>query len=1092
MATSAKRQISLFVNGAQVEASVKNITSAFKQASNELANMVVGSDEYVEKLEEVRRLDAMLKQHRDAVRGVEQGWNLASTGMGNFIGIAAGAFTVDAVLDYGKELFNTASNLELMEKKARTVFGEALPQVTAAAEENASAMGLTNAEYVAGAAAIQDLLVPMGFQRKEAANVSTQLIDLSGALAEWSDGQHDAKEVSDILATSLLGERDALNSLGIDIKQAEVDAELYARGLDKLTGASAKQAEATVTLDLILQKSTDAQAAFADGAGSIARRSAEMSAKFSEITEKLAKTLIPVFEQLLAIAGPIVDVFADIVEGIGDLINPAEAASEAFDEQAKKVSALEKDISPLLDRYDVLTSKTTLTTDEQNELRAIIDQVSASVPGAVTEFDKYGRALSLNTAAAREFIAVEQERLKATNATAIAENEKKLATLKREQQEILAELNRGGKTIVTRGNAFGEGPKAISVSLTPEEQLQRQQRLQELEHLDKTNVKRGLIVGFEAELARLRGDNLAKVGQEAETVENAAAAKEDALKKEAERQKQIEAAQEARERASQDAEKESDRKKREQEKTEEDLAAHLKRIQEIVETNEQEARLRTLTSDEQEIERIRLKYEKEIELVTNKFEGQAEVQAAVDELKKQRDEEIAEKEAEQREAAVDAEIEAYIEDQERIAEAKQEYEEGKAEAETEIKEFQAEALFSERELELQALTDHYANLLKIAEQYGIDTTTLKEAFAKKQAEVEKKYADKSAKDQAESLRARLSAMQSAFTAFGDLTMAVYDLLGEQSAEAAAVQKVFTLAKIAFDTAAAISSLVAAANANPANSTTFGAAGAAQFIAGLAQIIANIAQAKQVLSGAPKVQAKAEGGYLTRSGSPVQNTFDKNTMFEFDREKYFSAVRTDSRQIQHDKRFEVRNNKSSPTGGGQSSLAQNANTDFQGDYITVTGDADNRQYSARTITAPPTGMLPGYPVVFTSTATDAPVLASERGAEYFVASHDLANPYVANLVRMIDNITHTGRGVPQFAEGGINTADGSAVPTAPTPSATTIPPELFTLIADLGQAVNTLNAILSSGKVIAVVPDRTITDIQKRFKQINDASGGFFS
>src|SRR5690606_4810434 len=124
-------------------------------------------------------------------------------------------------------------------------------------------------------------------------------------------------------------------------------------------------------------------------------------------------------------------------------------------------------------------------------------------------------------------------------------------------------------------------------------------------------------------------------------------------------------------------------------------------------------------------------------------------------------------------------------------------------------------------------------------------------------------------------------------------------------------------------------------------------GAAQFIAGLAQILGNIAQAKKILGSAPTVKAKAEGGYLFGT----KNTTVTNTT--------------------------------------------------NGDYITVTGDSDNRKYTALTITSPETGMLPGQPVLFTSTATGQPVLASERGAEYFVAAHDLRNPYVANLVRMID-------------------------------------------------------------------------------------------
>ena len=43
----------------------------------------------------------------------------------------------------GSKVFSAGAQLELLDKKAQTVFGEALPAITKAAEENAAAMGLT-------------------------------------------------------------------------------------------------------------------------------------------------------------------------------------------------------------------------------------------------------------------------------------------------------------------------------------------------------------------------------------------------------------------------------------------------------------------------------------------------------------------------------------------------------------------------------------------------------------------------------------------------------------------------------------------------------------------------------------------------------------------------------------------------------------------------------------------------------------------------------------------------------------------------------------------------------------------------------------
>jgi len=983
---NAKRQISIFVNGQQAELTAKNLSAAYKEAYNKLATMVVGAEDYVEQLSKVKDIDGELQKHKANLKGVQEGYSLLKSGLDNLVGVAAGAFAVEQIFAFGRELFNTAGKMELLERKAKTVFGETLPQITAEADKNAQSMGLTNAEYVAAAANIQDLLVPMGFQRKEAANISSELVNLSGALSEWSGGQRSAQEVSEILSGALLGERDALKGLGIDLQQSEIDAEISARGLKNLTGEAQKQAEATVTLDLILRKSVDAQTAFAEGAGTLARQQAEAAAKTKEIAERLSTLLLPVFNNLLSIAGGVVDFFSDVSEGIAAMVDPAKAAGAAFQEQAAKVNDLQKNLVPLLDRYDVLKSKATLTADEQTELNTVIQNVGDIVPGAITSIDKYGNALSINAGKAREFVEAEKAKLKYLNQAAIKETEAAIGDFESKIAEIQKKIESGTQVVTT---GAGINQRLERVKLTSVEIQKLQQEVKRLSELSK---------GASGALDDLTGTSLEKAATTTEnnttiTAAGGAPAPDDKAQKA--------------------AEKAAEKAKKEQEKAEKDLEDHLLRVQEIVKKHEEEQRISVLSAEEQEIERIRLKYAKEIELTKGKFEQQEAVQEAVRLLEEERDAAVEEKKAEQREAAVEAEIEAYLEDQERIAEAKIEYEEGKREAEAEIKEAEQEALFSERELEIAAIQAHFEQLLTIASQYGIDRSGLEAGLRKKLAEVNAKYDKEGAQKAYEANQARLKALGDSFSALGDVVAATGELFADQASKSATVSKIFTLAKIAFDTASAISSLVAASSANPTNAVTFGAAGIVQYAVGIVRILANIAQAKKILSSAPSVPQKAEGSYLD-----------------------------------------------------------------------VIGADDNRRYHARNIPPPATGLLPSYPVVFKSRATAGPVLASERGAEYFVAAHDLANPRVADHVRMIENITSTR--VPQFAEGGLN-----ATAATPLPSSTTPAPIDPAIIENNTEAMNALVAVLSRG-VVAIIPDGTVTDINQRFKVINQSSGGFFS
>lgn len=109
--------------------------------------------------------------------------------------------------------------------------------------------------------------------------------------------------------------------------------------------------------------------------------------------------------------------------------------------------------------------------------------------------------------------------------------------------------------------------------------------------------------------------------------------------------------------------------------------------------------------------------------------------------------------------------------------------------------------------------------------------SLAEQAAERQRETEQQYTQFVIQQQ----EARLQAASSIFGALSNLF--------EQGSDE---QKAFALASLGINTAEAIGSLTAASSANPANSVTFGGAGAAQFAAGIVQILANIATAKQYL------------------------------------------------------------------------------------------------------------------------------------------------------------------------------------------------------------------------------------------------------
>lgn len=278
----------------------------------------------------VRGLDKTVDKTGRRTSRTFSGMSKAARGFGRVLGKAAkvGAVGVailgGATLAAAPSVLSMASNIELMGRKAATVFGNQIGKVKTWARANAEAMGLTSKEATGLAANFADLLVPMGFARKEAASMSTKVIGLSGALAEWSGGTRTATEVSEILAAALLGEREALKSLGISISEADVQARLATKGQEGLTGAALEQAEALATQELIMEKSTDAQTSFAKGSGTLARKLASAKAGFKTFGETL---LVAVTPALKIVADwfkdrvmPALQRFADWFKGPGKFI----------------------------------------------------------------------------------------------------------------------------------------------------------------------------------------------------------------------------------------------------------------------------------------------------------------------------------------------------------------------------------------------------------------------------------------------------------------------------------------------------------------------------------------------------------------------------------------------------------------------------------------------------------------------------------------------------------------------------------------------------------------------------------------------------
>lgn len=200
--------------------------------------------------------------------------------------------------------------------------------------------------------------------------------------------------------------------------------------------------------------------------------------------------------------------------------------------------------------------------------------------------------------------------------------------------------------------------------------------------------------------------------------------------------------------------------------------------------------------------------------------------------------------------------------QEVIAKTIKDNENLQLQAQEEFEEEMRQLKMTDTQREIDAIQTKYFELIEKQRQYGKDTTFLEE---KRAAEI-KSINDKTAADEKAASLAKIQAAQAERDA--KLTLASDIVTGIGALGNAFIKdqkklenfnKASALVQIGIDTAKAISALVAAANSNPFNGVSAGAAGIAQFASGIIQITTNIAKAKTLLSNPASTVSGGGGG-----------------------------------------------------------------------------------------------------------------------------------------------------------------------------------------------------------------------------------------
>ena len=225
---------------------------------------------------------AMSEAERGA-QAFEQTMDRAAVGAGIALaGIGAGAYAaVDA-----------ASDLQQAQGAVSAIFGENADAISTLGEDAAQRLGLAQTEYGNLTSLLGSQLQNMGIAADELVPKTDELVTLGADLAATYGGS-TADAVSAV-SSLLKGERDPIERYGVSIKQADIEAQKLAMGLDGLEGEAAKQADTTATLALLYEQTSSAAGMFASEADTLAGAQARADATWQDSVATLGEQLLPI------------------------------------------------------------------------------------------------------------------------------------------------------------------------------------------------------------------------------------------------------------------------------------------------------------------------------------------------------------------------------------------------------------------------------------------------------------------------------------------------------------------------------------------------------------------------------------------------------------------------------------------------------------------------------------------------------------------------------------------------------------------------------------------------------------------------------
>ena len=241
----------------------------------------------------------VLENVQTKMGGMAAGFEKHRKSIGLGMTIVGGALTAISVSS-----IKAASDVEEMQGKFNTVFGELSKETEEWAKTHANAANRNRFDLMEYASTLQDTFVPMGFARDKAAEFAKSVTELSVDLGSFNNLK-TADVVRD-MQSALVGNTETVRKYGVVITAASVETEIMNQGWASSKGEITEAMKVQARMNMIIAGTSDAQGDAIRTSGSFANQMLGMQASMKEAQVTLGQALLPAITALVSAITPVI------------------------------------------------------------------------------------------------------------------------------------------------------------------------------------------------------------------------------------------------------------------------------------------------------------------------------------------------------------------------------------------------------------------------------------------------------------------------------------------------------------------------------------------------------------------------------------------------------------------------------------------------------------------------------------------------------------------------------------------------------------------------------------------------------------------